>query len=85
MMTDAALARRALEHGWLSEREALSLFGAATIDAAFRAARPPHRRRGWWIPIADVPLHLANGWRLIDDGGAGGDALLAPPEHWGAS
>jgi hypothetical protein len=45
--------------------------------------RTVHRRYGEFIPLAEVPIALANGWCLIDDLGGGpmsdGYALLAPP------
>ena len=31
--------------------------------AAVRSNRP----RGIYVPAADAPLHLAQGWRLLDD------------------
>lgn len=38
-----------------------------------------HRPRGIYVPPDDVPLHLANGWKLLDDCPFGDDVLLAPP------
>lgn len=38
-----------------------------------------HRPRGIYVPALDVPLHLANGWKLLDDCPGGEDVLLAPP------
>lgn len=38
-----------------------------------------HRPRGIYVPPDDVPLHFANGWKLLDDCPFGDDVLLAPP------
>lgn len=43
----------------------------------------PHRQRGLWVPADEAPYYLAQGWRIIDDGGDSGELLLAPPEHFG--
>ena len=38
-----------------------------------------NRPRGIYVPTAEVPLHLANGWRLLDDCPGIDEVLLAPP------
>lgn len=38
-----------------------------------------NRPRGIYVPTAEVPMHLANGWRLLDDCPGIDEVLLAPP------
>jgi len=38
-----------------------------------------NRPRGIYMPVADVPAHLANGWKLLDDCPGAEEVLLLPP------
>lgn len=49
------------------------------MSEALASPRRLHRPRGVYVPADDVPLHLANGWKLMDDCPGGRDVLLAPP------
>lgn len=40
---------------------------------------PARRRRGVYVPAAEVELHLWLGWTVIDDCPGRDEALLAPP------
>lgn len=47
--------------------------------------RRPPRERGVYVPIDDVSMHLANGWRVLDDLAGADEVLLAPPAPWKAA
>lgn len=46
---------------------------------AMQPRRRPPRDRGVYIPIEDVSMHLANGWRVLDDLAGTHEVLMAPP------